>query len=230
MVRVDYANAIEIEELDTIYITGGGYIRYPFKGISRDSAMGWYEPVWGGELNRSMDFVLSNIDDVEFGLVARCEVVFKYMNEQDFIALRQIAKQRVCVVDYYNKDLGDRDEREMAFTETELGKIYNYGSTIYGKTNVSVKLVGTNRDRVGIIDGKYSITFNANGGSMTVDTSKFTDKGYTSNIKLPSASEFTHPTLALQYFAINADGSGGQYLPNQEITLFDNMTLYAIWG
>lgn len=230
MVRVNYEKGIEVNELDTIYITGGGYIRYPFQGISRDSAMGWEEPVWGGELNRSMDFVLSNIDDVEFGLVARCEVSFKYMNEDDFIALRQIAKQRVCTVDYYNKDLGERVTQEMAFTETELGKIYNYGSIIYGKTNVSIKLVATNRDRVGIIDGKYSITFNANGGSLNFDTSAYTDKGYTSNIKLPEAKGFEHPTLALQYLATNPDGSGGQYLPNQEITLFDNMTLYAIWG
>lgn len=228
--RVYFQNGIEVDELDIVYITGGGYIRHPFVGISRDSAWGWEEPVWNGELTRSTDFVLSNITDVEFGLVARCELVFKYMHSDDFIALRKIAKQRVCTVDYYNRDLGKRVTQEMAFTENELGKIYNYGSTIYGNTNVSVKLVATNRDRADIIDGTYSITFNANGGTINFDTSKFTNIGYTANIKLPSASEITHTTKALKYFSTNKDGTGAKYLPNQDITIFDNLILYAYWG
>ena len=229
-VRVDYKNGVKIDNLDTIYITGGGYVRYPFKGISRDSAMGWEEPVWGGDLTRSQDFVLSNIDDVDFGLVARCEVAFKYMNEQDFLVLRQIAKQRVCTVDYFNKDLGKRVIQEMTFTESELGKLYNYGFTIYGNTNISIKLVATNRDKTGIIASGYDIQFNANGGVLNFDTSEFLGVGYTANIKLPGASGFTHTSKALQYLCVNADGTGAKYLPNQNITVFDNLTLYAIWG
>ena len=46
-VKVDYANKIKAQDLDTIYITGGGFIRRAFKGVSRDSAWGGAEPVWG---------------------------------------------------------------------------------------------------------------------------------------------------------------------------------------
>lgn len=228
--RSYFQNGIEVDELDVVYITGGGYIRHPFVGISRESDLGWEEPVWNGELTRSIDFVLSNITDVEFGLVARCELVFKYMDSDDFAALRKIAKQRVCTVDYYNRDLGKRVTQEMAFTENELGKVYNYGSTIYGNTNVSVKLVATNRDRADIIDGKYSITFDANGGTISFDTSAYLDIGYTANIKLPSADTITHDSKTLKYFSTKKDGTGGKYLPNQDVTIFDNMTLYAYWG
>ena len=229
-VKVDYKNGIQVDNLDTIYITGGGYIRYPFKGISRDSALGWEEPVWGGDLTRSQDFALSNIEDVDFGLVARCEVAFKYMNEQDFYVLRKIAKQRVCMVDYYNVDLGTRVIQEMTFTDSELGKLYNYGFTIYGKTNVSIKLVATNRDKVGLIQSSFNVDFDANGGEINLDTSKYQNVAYTANVRLPQANVFKHNSKALLYLATNSDGTGGKYLPNQNITIYDNLKLYAIWG
>ena len=85
-VKIDYQNKIivpnapnsdGVRQLDTIYFTVAGYVDYPIKGISRDSALGWEEPVWGGDLTRSTDFVLTNILDVDYGLVARLEVSYK---------------------------------------------------------------------------------------------------------------------------------------------------------
>mgnify|MGYP000675868806 CR=1 FL=1 len=67
-VKIDYQNKIIVpnapngngkRQLDTIYFTAAGYVDYPIKGISRDSALGWEEPVWGGDLTRSTDFVLT---------------------------------------------------------------------------------------------------------------------------------------------------------------------------
>lgn len=224
--HVNYKDAIQVEDLGTIYITGGGYVRYPFKGIARDSKMGWEEPVWGGDLTRSTDFVLSNIEDVDFGLVARCEISFKYLNANDFIALRNIAKQRVCYVDYFNADLGQRVSQEMAFTDTEIGKIYNYGEMFYGKRDVSVKLVATNRDKVGLINSTYTISYNSNGGSGSASnqTAKFSD-----NIQLIDGSAFTRSGYSLAGFNTKADGTGWAYLPNQRITVFKDLELYAMW-
>ena len=93
--KIDVPNAPNgdgVRQLDTIYFTGAGYVDYPIKGISRDSALGWEEPVWGGDLTRSLDFVLTNIEDVAYGLVARCEISYKYMNVQDYIDLMRISK------------------------------------------------------------------------------------------------------------------------------------------
>lgn len=227
-VRVDYRNAVEVDDLDTIYLTGGGYVRYPFKGISRDSAMGWEEAVWGGNLNRSTgDFALSNIDDVDFGKVARCEISFKYMNVQDYIALCRIAtNERHIVADFYRKDIGERVTQEMAFTTNELGKLYAFGTQDLGRTDVSIKLVATNRDKVGLINLEVAITYNANGGSGTIasDSAKWSE-----NRTLADGTGFTRSGYVLVGFNTKADGSGWAYLPNQSVTMFEDLTLYAQW-
>ena len=226
--RVDYANSIEVDDLDTIYITGGGYVNYPFKGISRDSAMGWEEPVWGGDLTRSVDFVLSNIDDVDFGLVARCEISYKYMNVQDYIALCKIAKQRVCTANFFNRETGERVTQEMAFTGNELGKLYAFGKDYLGTTDVSIKLVATNRDRVGIISGTHTIRYVAwiGYGDSYSQTASWSE-----SLKLSSGENFTYdPPFYFIGWNTKTDGSGYDYLPNQNITVFEDLNLYAQWG
>ena len=223
---VDYKNSITTEDLDTIYITGGGYVNYPFKGISRDSAMGWEEPVWGGELTRSLDFVLSNIDDVDFGLVARCEISYKYMNIQDYMALCRISKQRVCTVNYFNREKGERVIQEMAFTGNELSKLHTLGKQYLGVEGVSIKLVATNRDKVNIINSSKTISYLANGGTGSINTQ---NAKWSDNIKLSDGTGFTFTNKHLVGWNTKADGSGWAYLPNQHITVFENLTLYAQW-
>lgn len=225
-VKVDYQNKIAVENLDTIYITGGGFVNYPFKGISRDSALGWQEAVWGGELSRSKDFTLTNIEDVDFGLVARCELSYKYMNIQDYVALMKIAKQRTCFVNYFNRETGERVIQEMAFTGNDLKNLYAFGTEYLGVLDVSIKLVATNRDLSGVINASHTISYNNNGGSGTIEpqTAIWSD-----NLILEDGSGFTNSGYSLSGFNTEADGSGWDYLPNQNITVFGNLTLYAKW-
>lgn len=175
-VKVDYANKINAQDLDTIYITGGGFIRRAFKGVSRDSAWGWEEPVWGGDLTRSTDFVLTNILDVDYGLVARCEISYKYMNVQDYIDLMRISKERVVQVDYFNRETGKRVTQEMAFTGNELGKLYAFGTDYLGNQDVKIKLVATNREKANLINTTFNVNFYANGGVITEDGTTISSK------------------------------------------------------
>lgn len=223
---VDYTKSIDTQDLDTIYITGGGYINYAFKGISRESAMGWEEPVWGGDLTRSTNFVLSNIEDVDFGLVARVEVSYKYMNAQDYLVLCEIAKQRTCVVNYYSRDLGQRVTQEMAFTGNELKKLHTYGTKYLGGLDISIKLVATNRDRENLIKQSHTVTFNNNGGSGIVAPKSIV---YAGVIKMPEQTAFTKTGKILAGFSTDSDAEEPDYLPEQSVTLYDDMTLYAIW-
>jgi len=223
---VDYTKSIDTQDLDTIYITGGGYINYAFKGISRESAMGWEEPVWGGDLTRSTNFVLSNIEDVDFGLVARVEVSYKYMNAQDYLVLCEIAKQRTCVVNYYSRDLGQRVTQEMAFTGNELKKLHTYGAKYLGGLDISIKLVATNRDRENLIKSTCTITYDNNTGSGTIDSQSAV---WSNVVILSDGTAFTKTGYSLKEFNTKADGTGWSYLPNQHITVFKDMTLYAIW-
>ncbi len=236
-VKIDYQNKIIVpnapngdgkRQLDTIYFTAAGYVDYPIKGISRDSALGWEEPVWGGDLTRSTDFVLTNILDVDYGLVARLEVSYKYLNVQDYIVLCKIAKERVCNVTYFNYEKGEWVvNQEFAFTKQEKSKLYAFGKEYLGLLDVSVKLVATNRDKTGLIATNFTITYNANGGSGTVasQSAKWGD-----NLDIATSSGLSYRGKTFKEWNTQANGKGGHYLPNQHKTMWENMTLYAIWS
>lgn len=227
-VKVDYQNKIIAEDLDTIYITGGGFVRRAFKGISRDSAWAWEEPVWGGELTRSRDFILTNILDVDFGLVARCEISYKYMNIQDYIDLMKISKERVVTVDFFNRETGKRETREMAFTGNELDKLYSFGPDYLGVMGVKIKLVATNREKAIFVDKDFTVSYNANGGFGSIDEQK--DK-WSESITLSDGTGMSNNGLKIAYWATkNTKGEYDRfYLPGQTITLWENYILYAIW-
>lgn len=252
-VKVDYANKINAQDLDTIYITGGGFIRRAFKGVSRDSAWGWAEPVWGGDLTRSTDFILTNILDVNFGLVPRCEISYKYMNVQDYIDLMKISKERVVKVDFFNRESGQRETREMAFTGNELGKLYAFGTDYLGVQDVKIKLVATNRENAKLINTKKNVTFNMNGGVFTdgktgeTSNQKIKNVLWSDNIELLGASNsyteksgedkitytdtITKDGYNLAYWATkDPQGNYDRYFePYQSVTIWENMDLYAIW-
>lgn len=235
-VKIDYQNKIIVpnapngngkRQLDTIYFTGAGYVDYPIKGISRDSALGWEEPVWGGDLTRSTDFVLTNILDVDYGLVARLEVSYKYLNVQDYMVLCKIAKERVCNVTYFNYEKGEWVvNQEFAFTKQEKSKLYAFGTEYLGLLDVSVKLVATNRDKTDLISTNFTITYNANGGSGTVasQSAKWGD-----NLDIATSSGLSYSGKTFKEWNTMANGKGGHYMPNQHKTMWENMTLYAIW-
>ena len=232
--------------IDAIYITGAGYINYEFKGISADSALGWEEPVWGGELTRSKgDFVLTNIDTVAFGLVARCEVNFTFLSYEDYIVLCKMIKQRTVKVTFFNREKGDWEvNREMAFTETAVEKVnmlrrINWlgqaGETRYmGATGVSIKLVATNRENSGLIKNKYTLSYKANGGTGTIQSEmvKWSNSVKISNNKDDNGNDImTNNGKELLYWSTKADGTGDRFsLDNEKITMWQNITLYAIWG
>lgn len=214
-------------ELDTIYITGGGYVDYAFKGISSESPLGWEEPVWGGSLTRSTDLIMTNIDTVNFGLVARCEFNIEYMDATDYMVLMKMSKERFVTVNYFNRERNERVTQEMAFTGNELKKIYAFkGYT--GARGVSIKLVATNREKADLIRTTFNVTFHNNGGSGEI-SSKEIKWGYL--CELPDGSAFSKSGYRLLRWATK-DVKGnfsGYYNLNQEITVWNDLNLYAVW-
>lgn len=154
---VDTKNAINVkisnpvnknDGADVIYITAAGYRRYPFKCATPDSNLGWDEPIWGADLTRSTDFVLTNILDVDYGLVARVEISYAYMNIADYKVLCKMSKERVCYVTYFNRETATWvTDQEFAFTSQSLKQLYAFGSSYFGALDISIALVATNRDR-----------------------------------------------------------------------------------
>lgn len=128
--------------LDSIFINGR-----QFKGIGRDSSLGWEEFVWGEEPTRSKTFAFENMDDIDVGLVAQCEVSFKYSNIQDFMAFRDAIKQRYFQVIFFNVDTSKWTQREMYCSKKERGKLHFFNPKLLGVLDLSVTLVATNRDQ-----------------------------------------------------------------------------------
>lgn len=234
-------NGDGIRQLDTLYFTGAGYVDYPIKGISRDSALGWEEPVWGGDLTRSANFVLTNVLEVDYGLVARLEVSYKYLNVSDYIALCKIAKERVCNVTYFNYEKAEWViNQEFAFTKQEKSKLYAFGTDYLGLQDVSIKLVATNRDMENLINTEYTITYYLNGGSGTAPATQsavwgdnltiatddgLSREGYTfKGWVRPTRRRGSHGWITV------TEWSQGQiYMPNENKTMWENIALYAYW-
>ena len=214
---------IYVDDINTVYITGGGYVRRPFTGLGRDS-MGWNETVWGATLTRTNTFALENIDDVEIGQVPQCTLVFKYMKIEDFIILQSLLKERHLIVDYFDYDLGKRVVHEMAITGNERKRIYSMRNYINGVCDITIKMVGTNRDDS--VLQKCTINYRANGGLGTIAS---VDTIYSNQIKLSDGKGFSKSGYHLASWNTRSDGGGSGYLPNQSITIYDNLTLYAIW-
>lgn len=218
--------SIHVEKMGKFYIIGNGSPESPQYEFStgRDS-IGWNETVWGGKLNRSKKFTLENINDVEIGQVPQCTIVFKYIEIEDFITLQELLKERHLKVKYFDIDVGDYVVHDMAITGNDRKKIYAYGKKIIGMQDFTVKLVGTN------LDADYTdktITYKANGGtgSDIVNTYSVSDQVTLLN---EEESEFTKSGMSIAYWNTKADGTGKTYLLEDSITLWKNLTLYAIW-
>ncbi len=210
-------------DLDSVYFTGAGYTRKQFHGISRESQLGYYETVWAASLTRDNTFALNNIDDVDIGKVARLNLVFPIMLMSDFLILQELLTQRHIIVDYFNVDLGHRVTEEMAITGNERKKLYAYGQTLVGMRDVTISLVGTNREQE---KSKITITYNANGGSGEVSP---LTTSYANQIEIDSGSSLTNGTKHITTWNTKADGTGKSYLPNLSLTVYENLDLYAIW-
>ena len=113
----------------------------------------------------------------------------------------------------------------MAITGNERKKIYSFGKSIIGMQDLTIKLVGTNLDKE---YAQKSITYKANGGSGS-DVSNAYD--YASQVVTldEDDSGFSKSGYSIASWNTKADGSGKTYLLNQSITLWNDLTLYAIW-
>lgn len=221
--QVDKENAISVEDLSTIYITGAGFIHRPFRGIGINSAMGWSEVGWATDLKRSNTFAFENIDDVDIGQIAQCQIVFPYMNIADFIDLQKVLKERYVMVDYFNIDVGKRVTQEMAITGNERKNLYAMGNKVFGMQNTTVKFVATNRENEYL---DLTVSYNTNGGTGKIDN---IERTYSSQVRLSDGSGLTNGNKHIKEWNTKPDGTGQRYGLNQSITLWLSLTLYAIW-
>lgn len=258
---VDTKNAINVKTInpvnqndgaDVIYITAAGYRRYPFKCATPDSDLGWDEPIWGSDLTRSTDFVLTNILDVDYGLVSRVEISYAYMNIADYKVLCKISKERVCYVTYFNRETATWvTDQEFAFTSQSLKQLYAFGSSYFGARDISIALVATNRDRTENKIGKmFTVEWKLDSGTSgsimdlaQLDSDGNPIKDENGNIKynnpkeiqwggacsMPTSNGFSKSgyTFAGWYLSGN---TGSYYGAKMAVTVWGDMIFYPRWN
>ena len=225
----DNSNYVEgNESIATIYLTGGGYVDEPFKGMAPDSQFGWQEMVWKKTPSRNAtNFAFTNMDNTDVGLVARCEFNIKYMEYDEFIKLRQIiARERRIKARFFDVDSKSWITRDMYCTESSRAKLHTLKQSLVGVVDCVVKLVATNMD---LMENEYTISYNLNGGSGTVPNSMVVSDG--EQITISSGETITPPEgKSLKYWVTkNGNQIIGYYKPNQSTTVWKNMELYAFW-
>lgn len=216
----------KLSDLNTIYISGAGYVDYPFRNIDRESQLGWDAPVWGSSLKRTLGFTLETVDSAAFGAVARVELNLKYLNSEDYKVLADMSKERAVYVTYFNRETGKWVERqEMSFTSQEIEKLYATNTNYIGVFNTKIKLVATNRDKA---EKTYTIKLNSNYTGST-EAAVVATANWCEGFEL-SDDIFTQSGKSIKYWSTTADTLGGKtYLANSLLTVTDDLELYAIW-
>ena len=241
MVRPDFNKAIKFSQmadkdgeivgsLGTIYLTGGGFYRRPFNGIGVNSQFGWQEMVWKKSPNRGGTFAFTNIDDIDVGLVARCEIVIPYNNIQDYMDLRKIiARERYFKARFFDVDEGQWVEREMYCSESSKNQLFILGQSLIGVRDINIKLVGTNRDAD---QSPITITYNLNGGSGNI-SSETLKRGDQLTVADPNNFNVIGPNnRPFDHWETRTEDNDtmGEYHSGQKTTVWNNMTLYAVWA
>lgn len=211
--------------LNTIYING---VR--FDGISRDSSLGWEEFVWAKEPTRSNAFAFENMDTIDVGLVAQCQVNFKYFNIEDFIKFREAIKQRYFRCTFFNVDTCQWEvDREMYCSKSQRDKLYYFNPKLVGVLDFNITLVATNRD---IIEhDAIQINYHTNGYDIVVPSEPiivgYSEQYYVDNgPKEPSGREFLYWTDRVDE---KGKAIGWQFKEGESFTAFKSIDLYAIY-
>lgn len=208
--------------LGTIYITGGGVVNYPFKGISPESKFGWQEMVWKKEPTRSGDYSFSNLDSTKVGLIARCEINFKYLDYNDYVVLRNIVnRERHFLVKYFDTDENAWVTRDMYCSKNERGKLFTLNRSIIGQFDYVIEFVGTGLDDY--YKTTYNIRYNADGVSN--QTASWGDQ-----VTIANGDSLTGPSGESFKGWTKTEGSGiVNYQSGQNTTIWHDLNLYPVW-
>lgn len=242
----DYNGNLHGGSIGSIFITGAGFIRREFKGISPDSQFGWEELVWKKSPTRSnVNFAMKNIDNIQIGKIPRLEINYKTLDINDFIDLRKIINnERHFTVEYFNMDIGRWVTRDMYCTESSKSKFFMLNKSIISSLDCSLKLVGTNNDlkvTIGTDDNgsevenyeliKYKIEYTMGDYSSNGNAPNDEYYTYASGVTLKAPTNIINPPVG-QFYWVSRDSYGninGKYLPNQKIVIWDNLNLEANW-
>lgn len=198
-----------------------------FDGVSRDSQLGWEEFVWSTEPSRNNMFALENMDTIDVGLVAQCQINFKYFNAEDFKRFREAIKQRHFLCTFFNVDTGEWEyDREMYCSKSERQRLYYFDPKLVGVLDFKVTLVATNNDRVE--HEPINIYYEKNNYDIITKTDTV---AYSDEYKVEDGPELAGYTFKYWTDKVDENGNsiGFRFKAGQSFTAFKDKHLYPIY-
>ena len=137
--RVDWAGAIENENLGKIFIGGEEFTGIGYQGLMTVNTKTYVE-----EPTRANDGSIPNINDHDTFIVPRCKVNFKFFNIRDYQRLcRVLNSANQFPVSYFDKQFGEFRTYMMYAEPEEMAKIYNVSTSVIGVLDYEVSFIGT---------------------------------------------------------------------------------------
>lgn len=219
--RVDWAGAIENENLGKIFIGGEEFTGIGYQGLMTVNTKTYVE-----EPTRANDGSIPNINDHDTFIVPRCKVNFKFFNIRDYQRLcRVVSSANEFYVEYFDKQFGKFVKHKMYAEPEEMAKIYNVSTSVIGVLDYEVSFIGTLNDME-----EFSVSY---------DTSKLTRKTINEYNASTSYSKDTVVSvtgeISVKYYKYKNDtSSSGKPVDNTEywVQVYDviSKTETVSWG
>lgn len=193
-----------------------------FSGIAYKGLLTLNEVTFVESPERANDGSLSSINDIDTFTTPQLQIKFHFINITDYQRFKRATSAREFPVTYYDKQFGSQVTRMMYMKPESLTDIFNVETTMIGVLEYTVDFVGTNNDVATV-----SISYSTNGGSGTLPDSQTTTWG--KQVVIGSASGISYSGHTFKCWNTRSNGTGWNYYPNQSVSIYESMTLYAIW-
>ena len=222
---------VRVPNLDSIIIAGN-----EFKGIGYQGLLTVNSKTYVESPSRSNDGSMPNINDHDSFVVPRCKINFKYLKIEDYQRLcRVLNSANEFPVTYYDKESGEFVTHMMYVEPEEMKKIFNVGTYVFGVLDYDVSFIGTLNQRE-----KLSVAYKAEGASSNLAVVTTTEKGnqlyWGDSITVMTTAEaiengVTIPTGKQLVWQMGnetqVNSNGWKVYPNSNVSVFENMVLWA---
>ena len=231
--RLDYSNGGEVQHHETIKYTASlnGYDA-KFTPTTRPATVdanytfdGWYsDPECTKKFDFNTTMPATNIV-VYAGWKAPEVRVTAHRSPEDMPGVNVEAAYGESVDEHLLPAISyDAETQEFLgwFTRNADGSYrpWDFSTKIYSDVDLYARVISK---------GTFKVSYDANGGTGTVEDSRAYAQGAKADVK--AITGITAPTgKTFLYWSLNANGSGKKYYPNNTIEIEGDITLYAIWG
>lgn len=221
--------AFNVEDMDTIWVGGEKFTGIGYQGLLTVNTKTYVESP-----SRANDGSIPNINDHDTFIVPRAKVNFKLFEIEDYQRLcRVVNMSNEFPVTYFDKQMGEFVTHNMYCEPEEMKKMFNVGTRVIGVLDYEVSFIGTLNERE-----EYKVTYYLNSSSTDSSTLSVASYKWGNSMVVMTGEEmtslareqgFTLPTGTFVGWNTRADGTGINYMPNRNATVFETLNLYAMW-